>query len=323
MRASTLLGPSDRPWRHLILALLTLGTTTFTFHWLFGPSGGGDPGAALTFAVSLLAILGCHELGHWALARWHGVDASLPYFIPAPFLGFGTLGALIRIRGPIPHRNALVDIGAAGPLAGVLVAIPVLIHGLSQSTLVPVVPAPPWELAGPGSLWGLLERVPGALRAGSLEALLSAHAGEQVRLIFGDNLLMWLMKRWVLGPLPPGMEVAAHPMVLAAWLGLLVTMLNLLPMGQLDGGHLAFAALGEGARRVGQVSAAVLAGLTLLASGGWLLWLLVTVLLVGFGHPPVSRPELPLSAGRRWVCLVCALLLVLCLMPVPLRGVSP
>ena len=117
-------------------------------------TGDGGAGAALTFAVSLLAILGSHELGHWALARWHGVDASLPYFIPAPFLGFGTLGALIRIRGPIPHRNALVDIGAAGPLAGLAVAIPLLAHGLSQAPLVPIVPVTPWELAGPGYALG-------------------------------------------------------------------------------------------------------------------------------------------------------------------------
>ena len=133
---------------------------------------------------------------------------------------------------------------------------------------------------------------------------------------------MWLMKRWVLGPLPPGVEVAAHPMVLAAWLGLLVTMLNLVPLGQLDGGHLAFAALGDGARRVGQVSAAVLAGLTLFVSAGWLLWLVVTVLLVGFGHPPVSRPELPLGRGRRWICVtLCGVPRALPHAAAPARGV--
>src|SRR5690606_21419917 len=136
----SLLSARDRPLRHVVLGVLTLVACTVTFQLLFAQPAAGM-GDAFTFALCLLLILGSHEMGHWFLARHHGVDASLPYFIPTPLVGFGTLGAVIRLRGRIPDRRALVDIGASGPLAGLVVAIPLLIYGLAQSPVVPAVPS--------------------------------------------------------------------------------------------------------------------------------------------------------------------------------------
>lgn len=308
----------DRPLRHVLLGGLTLAACTLTFQVLFAQPHAGL-GDAITFSLSLLLILGCHEMGHWFLARHHGVDASLPYFIPTPLVGFGTLGAVIRLRGRIPDRRALVDIGASGPLAGLVVAIPLLIYGLANSAVVPAVPSA-FSLAGPGSLWGVLSRIPEVAREGAWLQWLSSEGALGLR--FGDNLLTLILKRGLLG-IPPGFDVAPHPVVLAAWVGLLVTMLNLLPIGQLDGGHLAYALLGRGARWVGALAVLGLFGLALLVSAGWTLWLVIVPLVLGLGHPPVERPELELTWGRRWLCALCALALVLCLIPLPIQAVYP
>lgn len=314
----SLLTARDRPLRHAVLCGLTLVACTFTFQMLFAQptSGFGD---AFTFALCLLLILGSHEMGHWFLARHHRVDASLPYFIPTPMIGFGTLGAVIRLRGRIPDRRALVDIGASGPLAGLAVAIPLLIYGLSQSPVVPAVPST-FALAGPESLWGVLSRLPEVAREGAWLQWLSSEGAVGLR--FGDNLLLLGLKRGLLG-IPPGFDVAPHPVVLAAWVGLLVTMLNLLPIGQLDGGHLAYALFGQRARWVGALAVLGLFALALLVSAGWTLWLVIVPLVIGLGHPPVERPEVGLTAGRRWLCALCALALFLCLMPLPIQTVYP
>jgi len=308
----------QRPLRHVVLAGLTVLTTSFTFHVIFG-----GPGAALApslaFGATVVAILGSHELGHWYLARVHRVDVSLPYFLPTPMLGFGTLGAVIHIRGAIPHRNALVDIGAAGPLVGLAVALPLLWWGLLHSPVVPAM-AEPQALAGPGTLWWMAGQLPEAWHRGSLSPLLATGGSASVGIVFGDNLLLWFLKRVVL-EIPDPLDVAPHPVVIAAWMGLLVTMLNLLPIGQLDGGHLAYALLGRRARRVGQLSLGLLMGLALVASAGWAVWLLITMGLVGTRHPPLLDEALPLSRGRRWTCAACTVALVLCLIPVPMRAV--
>lgn len=308
----------DRPLRHLVLAGLTLLTTSFTFHVVFG--GPDAPLApSLAFGATLVLILGSHELGHWFLAKHHRVDVSLPYFLPTPMLGFGTLGAVIRIRGGIPHRNALVDIGASGPLVGLAVALPLLLWGLSHSPVVPAM-ATPFEPGGPGTLWWMGERLPDAWRTGSLAPLLATSGSASVGIVFGDNLLLWSLKRWVL-QLPPGFDVAPHPVVIAAWMGLLVTMLNLLPIGQLDGGHLAYALFGKRARSLGRATLLLLVGLALFASAGWSLWLLLTMGLIGTRHPPVLDEAVPLDRSRTWICAACAVALVLCLIPVPMRAV--
>lgn len=283
----------------------------------------GWVGGSLSFALALLSILGAHEMGHYVLARFHGVDTSLPYFIPLPLLSMvGTLGAVIVIRGRIPHRNALVDIGAAGPLAGLVVAVPVLLWGLAHSPIVEA-PLPETGLMGEGSLWVLAQRLFGWLMLQLTHA--SAPPGVESeglwQVLFGDSLLMQGLRWLAVGPLPAGKQLYEHPVVVAGWFGLLITMLNLMPVGQLDGGHLSFALWGRHARGLGRCVALVLLLLTVFASASWGVWLLVTVKLVGFGHPEVIEPGVPLSRGRKWLCLLCFLALVGCAMPIPLRQV--
>jgi membrane-associated protease RseP (regulator of RpoE activity) len=301
------LRPAQRPLLHLALFLLTLGTTfeVFLSDQTSGDWNRANIGGAIAFSLCLVAILGSHEMGHWVLARRHGVDASLPYFIPLPHFGFGTLGAVIRIRSRIPTRNALVDIGAAGPLAGFLVAIPILVWGYAHAQLidVPVATAtfPPVESAL------------GAIR------LLLGPPPHILAQSFGDNLLTLLIQLLVVGPLPAGKDVLANPFIVAGWFGCIVTTLNLFPIGQLDGGHLAFANLGGRAIRVGQVAALCLLALVLFFNVSWLLWMLVVTIAVGFRHPEVERPEESLDARRVWICIACAVVFVLCLTPSPVR----
>lgn len=316
----------DRPLLHLVLLGLTVLTTFTAFLFNFS---GVKLGAltvpalhdALLFSLTLVAILGCHEMGHYFFARYHRVDTSLPYFIPMPVLGVGTLGAVIRIRGQIPHRDALVDIGAAGPLAGLAVAIPCLLVGFSLSTVEPS-PLQAGAQAVDTSLWSLLGLLHESLSARLAGAPAAAEPlFTRAYLVFGDNLVMTAAQWAVLGPLPEGADVNAHPMVIAAWFGLLVTMLNLVPVGQLDGGHLTYAMFGRGAERLGKLAAFGIFGLMMFASVSWAVWLLVAAKLVGFRHPPVLDERAPLSTGRRWVCALCLLAFVACLIPVPLSQV--
>jgi len=262
-----------------------------------------QPGALLAsfqFTVATVSILGAHEFGHYILARRHRVSASLPYFIPLPLLGFGTLGAVIRVRDRIPTRNALVDIGAAGPLAGFLVALPFLAWGYAHSRFFAVPPTADTFL-GPMSLWSVVH-----------------HGWPQLDSpIYADNLLLRAFERMFLGPRPPGMDVLAHPFVIAGWLGTLITMLNLFPVGQLDAGHLSHAVLGKRARLLGVLTLVGLGVMTVVVSFTWVVWLLVVSLVVGIRHPEVTRPDEPLSAARGWVCAATFAVAVLCFLPAP------
>lgn len=245
-----------------------------------------------TFAVPLMAILLTHEFGHYFAARWHRVPASLPYFIPLPVLSpFGTMGALISMPGRIRSRNALLDIGASGPLAGLVVSIVVLAVGLAQS--------PVHEVTGHG--W-----------------------------IEGQCLLYSGLKWLVLGTIPAGHDVYLTPTAFAGWAGLLVTTLNMLPIGQLDGGHIAYALLGKRQNRVATVLLVLLPGVFLYNYLSYrqvepgLVWLVWFVLLLGLrrmaggNHPPTEPGEL--SPARRWIGIGCAVLFVLLFMPTPMRA---
>ncbi|MCI0548272.1 MAG: site-2 protease family protein [Candidatus Rokubacteria bacterium] len=235
------------------------------------------------FAFTLLLILGTHEFGHYLTARAYGAQVSLPYFIPAPppFL-FGTLGAVIRLRSPARDRNALFDIAAAGPLAGLVVALPALWIGLGWST-VGAIPA-----------------------SGSL--------------VFGDSLLMRAFVYLMFGSIPAGMDVFVHPVALAGWVGLFVTALNLFPVGQLDGGRIAYALFG---RRHRAVSVATFVLLLLLAaltgSLNWVVWAALLFFLIGFHHAPPLDDLTPLSPGRYATGVLCLILLVLLIPPVPIQ----
>jgi membrane-associated protease RseP (regulator of RpoE activity) len=254
----------------------------------------------LPFAGALVAILLAHEMGHYVLARRHGVDATLPFFIPVPF-GAGTLGAVIRIRSPLPSRRATLEIGAAGPIAGLLVALPLLLWGFAHSEVVSVggasqFPASPYD---------------------ALRAWLTGAAASGEPRVFGDSALTWLVARAVHGPLPAGADLAVHPVGFAAWLGLYVTALNLVPLGQLDGGHVLYALLGRRGARAGSRAVSFgLLGAGIFLSWAWLVWWLLTRFVVGLGHPPALQEE-PLTPARQALAVLSLVLFALTFVPVP------
>ncbi len=265
-----------------LLFLATFATTLVAGAYL----AGGNPFEripdllpGLMFNLPLLSILGIHEMGHYTAARRHRVVTTPPYFIP--FLPIpplpGTMGAVIKLKSPFPDRNALMDIGSAGPLAGVAVAVPVLIAGLALSEI---------------------RRSTGA--AGST---------------LGESLLFKILSRAVLGEVPAGYDVILHPMGYAGWLGLYITMLNLIPAGQLDGGHIAYALFGD---RYAKIARFVPYGLLLmgLAGSGWFVWAAL-LFFIGTGHPRPLFEGPPLTPARRAAGVIAALLFVLCFTPDP------
>ena len=300
------------------LFLLTCLSTFGVFYELYGGGTDGSTedklwGSAL-YALVVMLILLSHELGHYFMARAHGVDASLPYFIPFP-LGFGTLGAVIRLKGKIPTRDALVDIGAAGPLAGLLIAVPMIFVGVSLSHVAPS-PADPnsgmpptLSLINFASMAGLWIK---SQLYGTPEPVFP-----QLQ-IFGDNLLTWFAVKVIHGDIPSGSDVMAHPVFIAAWFGLVVTMLNLLPVGQLDGGHLTHAWYGEKAEDIGRRVAAGALILALFCSASWLIWFVLVTRVIGVGHPPVVDPAIPLSRGRKVVVVITWVMTGLTFMPIPM-----
>lgn len=310
--------PKRRPWLHALLFVATLASTfgVFLVAWGGGVAGSMEDrlwGSAL-FAGSVVLILLAHEMGHYVMARAHGVEATLPYFIPVP-LGFGTLGAVIRLLGRVPSRNALVDIGAAGPLAGLAVAVPLMVVGIMQSAPMEV-PLTPSPTAAPAT--SLL----------NLAALFGQWARSEVfgtpppalpqLEVFGDNLFTLGLARLIHGALPPGQELIAHPVFIAAWFGLLMTMLNLLPVGQLDGGHLTHAWFGTKAEDIGSKVAAASLFLALFCSVSWLVWFFLVTRVVGVQHPPVLDEVTPLTRGRKVTVVVTWVMTVLTFMPVPI-----
>ncbi|HET8540498.1 MAG TPA: site-2 protease family protein [Anaeromyxobacter sp.] len=303
---------SPFPTANVLLFLATVATTLWMGFQLSPVPApdltvGNVVRGGFPFAGSLVAILFTHEMGHYVLARRYGVRATLPYFIPVPF-GVGTLGAVIRMRSPIPSRRATLDIGAAGPLAGLAVALPLLLVGFSLSEVREVGAAAATTASPLQSPFTLVR----ALLAH--EPLRGASGGIEV---FGDSALTWAAGRLVFGSLPAGHDVFLHPIALAAWLGLLVTTLNLVPLGQLDGGHVLYALLGR--RRARLVGRAVSAGL--LAAGifwtwSWLVWWALSRFVIGLGHPPALAEE-PLGPGRRAIAWLSLALFVLTFVPVP------
>ncbi len=305
---------------HAALLAVTVVTTTSAGVALAARPGAGPAEllrGGLGFSFTLLAILLTHEMGHYVFARLHRVDTSLPYVIPAPgyvpgmgLLMFGTLGAVIRMRSEIKTRDALVDIGAAGPIAGAIVAVPLLVLGTSLSHFGPSPTAAASLWRGHESLVALLAR---AWSEG--HGVKSAAAGVTS---FGDSLLIRLVDRLVLGPTPAGQDVIVHPVALAAWFGLLVTSLNLFPIGQLDGGHVTYALFGRFHRTIGKAVGYGLLLLGVFSSVSWLVWWLVSTRLVGYDHPEVVDRSTPLSRLRLAVCLASFALFVLTFVPVPM-----
>ena len=268
----------DRPWAFLVLFLATVVSTIWAGSWYSG--GSLADGAA--YSASILAILGAHEMGHYLACRYYRVDASLPYFLPMPLLLTGTLGAFIRIRDQIPGKRQLFDIGIAGPIAGFVVAIPILLVGIDLSAVVPI---------EPGGLW------------------------------LGEPLLLKAAVWLVHGPLPDGYTIATHPVAFAAWFGLLATAINLFPIGQLDGGHISYAVLGARSTYVTVAGVVALVGLSFVSST-WIVWAVLTVLmLLTFGprHPKTVDEEVPLDRARLWLAAFALVMLIVCFTPVPIE----
>jgi len=286
--------PRERWVLHAVLLLATLYTVTFAGAVMVGtvPYDGywtfflrGVPAtvgfwrawsSGLVFSLPLLTILLCHELGHYITARRYLLDVSPPYFIPLPLVPsfIGTMGAFIRLRTLLSDRRQLFDVGLAGPIAGFLVALPVLAVGLARSHVLPF----------EQDLHGMV-----------------LFFGREPATVLGDSAITWLVRRLVVGGAGVGgAAVAVHPLAFAGWVGMFVTMLNLLPISQLDGGHVLYAALPRWHQRVARIFWVGLAALGWLWIG-WLIWgLLVLALSRGrLGHPPVLDAYRPLPPSRR------------------------
>ncbi len=236
----------------------------------------------LWYSLAILTILGAHEMGHYLTCRFHRIDATLPYFIPMPIAITGTMGAVIRIREPFPTRAILFDVGVSGPIAGFIVLIPLLFAGLYMSN----VRALPADFIG-------------------------YSLGEPL-LFTGATWIVW-------GTIPAGHSLNMHPLVFAAWFGLLATAWNLLPYGQLDGGHITYALFGSRATKISYVTLAAVVVLTFL-SWSWLFFAAVLVLMAILGavrHPPVTYDSVRLDRGRQLIALLAGVILILSFTPKP------
>ncbi|MGH7995958.1 MAG: site-2 protease family protein, partial [Opitutaceae bacterium] len=273
---------------HGALAIATLATTTWAGALHAGVNLLQQPGrfaVGLPYSLGLLLILGSHELGHYVTARAYDIRVTPPYFIPVPF-SLGTFGAFIMIKSVTPDRRALFDVAVAGPLAGLVLAIPALLVGLRWSHVIP------------GFAHGGL-----------------AHAGVSV----DSSILLACLAKLSLGTsLLQGHRVLLHPLAFAGWLGLIVTALNLLPIGQLDGGHMAHALFGS--RHAHGLSMVALAALFLLALFVWpglMFWAFIVFFLAGTHDAPAANDVTPAGPGRRALGYFVFALLLLIIVPVP------
>lgn len=276
--------PPRFPFVNTLLFAATALTTTLAGALLEGVDPFASPAAlvrGLPFSVSLVAILLVHEAGHYLMCRRYRVDASLPYFLPAPLVSpVGTFGAFIRIRSRFPDRRALFDVGAAGPWAGFVVALIVTVIGLARSSVLPAPPeGPHWEL--------------------------------------GDSLLTALLTRLVLRADPA--SVVLDPVAFAGWFGLFVTSMNLLPVGQLDGGHVVYATAGHGTRVIPALLIAFFLWLGVKGWPGWIVWAVIITVLFSLGHPPTENDGRPLGAGRTLASLATFVVFVLTFVAEPFR----
>lgn len=276
-------------WLPLTLFLITVFTTLWAgaYHGNTDPFVGAweflrrDPAVLLSglpFALTLLGILVTHELGHYVFSRIHRVPATFPLFIPGPPHFIGTFGAIIRMRGPILGRKALFDIGVAGPLAGFVVALAALIVGLHRAEIVP--------------------------------------AQGSYGLQLGEPLLLQFFAWLVVGPLPPGKDIALDPVGFAAWFGLFITFLNLIPIGQLDGGHVAYALWGDHQRTMAVALVPVMLVLGMIGWPGWFVWAGLAG-LIGLAHPPVQDSHVALGRTRVWIGWLAFAIFILTFSPIP------
>ena len=285
-----------RWWIHITLFLLTFASTTMVGGLVWGGlplemarlglvALLSDPrvySAGLKFSIPLLTILWCHELGHYVAARRHHLTATPPYFIPfpVPVLGIGTLGAVIRIKDPIRNKRQLLDVGAAGPIAGFVALVPFLAYGIAASEVGEATTGGGYLEFGEPLIYRLLEAL---IRPG-----------------LGDDVTLWL-----------------HPTGVAAWFGILITLLNLLPFAQLDGGHVGYAVFGRWHRLMAWPLLAALAGLGFIWPGWWL-WVVIALILRP-QHPRLWDEDTPLDRRRQLIGWIAIVIFVLCFVAEPIR----
>lgn len=275
------------PWLHAALFVITFVSTLTVGALHSGIDIFKNPSLiykGLPFSVTLLLILLSHEFSHYTASKKHKVEATLPYFLPAPPIisPFGTFGAFIKMKSPITTRNALMDIGASGPIAGFVVSVVAAVIGLSLSKIMPSV---------------------------NTEGVI----------IFGDSLLFSGISKLILGNIPDNHDVFLHPVAFAGWIGFFVTSLNLIPIGQLDGGHIAYALLGEKHVKLSKI----LIGLMIVLSfiwQGWLIWA-VLLLILGFRHPPIIYSEIPLDPRRKLIGWIAFIIFILTFTPIPIVNI--
>ncbi len=260
--------PADKPWINLILFALTILSTYLTW--------------GIWYSVAVISILLAHEMGHYLMCRRYRIPATLPFFIPFPYINpFGTMGAMIQIRGLIPNKRALFDIGAAGPLAGLVVTIPVIYLGALKSQVVPVKEISDFSIT------------------------------------LGESLLFKAISSLAHISVPEGHDVMLHPLAYAGWVGLFVTALNLLPIGQLDGGHIFYSVFG---RRGFKFMYVFLIGLGILSIFyvGWVL-LFVLLLILGRHHPPPVDDFTPLDRKRKILAYIIFIIFLTSFTPFPFQ----
>ena len=268
--------------KHIVLFVLTAVSTYFVAaRYSFNPKYFVD---GISYSASIMTILLAHEMGHYTMSRRYGVPATLPYFIPFPFSPFGTFGAIIKMKGIIINKKALFDIGVAGPLMSFILSVPCLFFGMRLSHVVPV-----------------------------------NENAYDFRL--GEPLLLKLIQRLTFGELPPNADVLLHPLGYAGWVGLFVTALNLLPVGQLDGGHVIYAVFGQKSRWAFAGSMLALILLALFYNPGWLA-LIILLLIFGMRHPQPLDSETPLDRPRKILACVMLLVFILSFTPAPFPGFS-
>lgn len=269
------------PWLHILLFVVTFFTTLAAGAFQQGIDLTAEPERiweGLPFSLTLIAILLSHELSHYFTSRAHRTRATLPYFIPAPNI-IGTFGAVIKMTSPIISRKALIDIGASGPIVGFAVSVVASSAGLAHSHFVLVSDAEP--------LLGL-----------------------------GESMIFSLLARVFVGVPPEGHEILLHPVAFAGWIGLFVTFLNLIPIGQLDGGHVAYALLGPRQELLSKGLVTLLLLASFLFWWPWAVWAVLMVFL-GLKHPPVMHWETPLDPRRKFVGVLALLIFVITFMPRP------
>jgi len=269
---------------HILLFIATCFTTLSAGALLNGVIPWEQPEKiylGLPFSFTLLFILMTHELSHYFTSRKHNVSASLPYFIPAPSI-IGTFGAIIKMKPPIPDRRSLIDIGASGPIGGFIIAVIATIIGLKWSEIKP--------------------------------------AGEiQEGIVFGSSILFSLISEIVLNVDPEKFDVILHPVAFAGWIGLLVTSLNLLPIGQLDGGHIVYALFGEKHGLIAKITIPILIVMGIVFWRGWIIWA-VLMIIIGYRHPPVVYPHIQLDKKRIYIGWASLVIFILTFTPTPVQG---